>query len=72
MEITIDPTTSSSPSEKRKEIVDIETVEDPRQYLALPNTVADAEDRGEDAIPSDMGKLKFVDNDKKSDKDLRE
>ena len=70
MEVVIDPTAIGLPSEEDKKFVDIKTVENSRKNLALANTVGKFEEGREAIVPSDIGKLKGVDEDEESDKDL--
>ena len=67
----IDPTTSGSFAEKVEEIVHIKAIQNTRENLALADSVAETENRGKEAIPSDISKLELVDDDKEPDEDLR-
>ena len=72
MKVVVDPTSSCSPSKDVEKMVDIKTIQDSRKNLALANAIAESEDGREETIPSNVGKLKLIDNDEESDKDLGE
>ena len=72
MEVVVNPTSSLFLSKNGEKSVNVKTVEDSGQNLALPNAVVDTEDGGKQSIPFDMGKLKLVYDDHESDKDLGE
>ena len=60
MDVFVDPTTRCFTPEETEEIVHLKTEKDSAENRPLSNTITRSEDVGKHTIPSDVGKLKHV------------